>query len=123
MVTSDEPRVFRTRPNVASDGHGALAFTWFESTSGSNCGDVRFRVLDDESGRMLSDQRLPRGATPCPTGQPLGPIVERWRGGGDYAGIQAVARGVFDLVWADVRDDGHGIRFARLHSTERRNNR
>ena len=113
VVTLDQPRVFRTRPNLASDGHGALAFTWFESPTGAPCGDIRLRVLDRE-GSIFGDHRFSRGPTPCPTEQPLGAIVERWRGGGDYSGIQAIAPGVFDLVWADARDDGHHVRFARV---------
>ncbi|HJR64291.1 MAG TPA: hypothetical protein VJ803_11370 [Gemmatimonadaceae bacterium] len=114
VVTREDRAVFRTRPNVAVDARGAVAVTWFESTSGDNCGDVRLRVLADGGTRVLHERRFPRGDTACPRERPLGGIVERWRGGGDYSGILSPAPGVFDLVWADAREDGHQVRFARV---------
>jgi hypothetical protein len=113
-VTSDEPVRLRTHPNVVSDRSGVLAVSWFESRDGGPCGDVRV-VFSSDGGRTFdAGRRFPRGTASCPTAGPLKAIVDRWRGGGDYSGMSSPTPGVFDLVWADVRGDGHQVRFARV---------
>jgi hypothetical protein len=114
-ITAGEPLRFRTHPNVASDRNGIIAVAWFESPDDGPCGDVRVTFSRDGGRTFGEHRRFARGPAPCPADGPLKVIVDRWRGGGDYSGITSPAPGVFDLVWADVRADGHQVRFARLH--------
>lgn len=113
QVTSGEPLVFRARANLAVDSEGRIGITWFEAEDGSGCGDVVFHALAGGSSSPLARVRLRRPG-PCPTDPRVVGVMERWPGGGDYTGIVASATGTFDLVWADPRDDGHEVRFARV---------
>jgi hypothetical protein len=113
-VTAGLELAFRTRPGIAVDPRGSLAVTWFESADRGPCGDVVVRISRDGGATFGAPNTLRRGSAPCPSEGVLGRIVDRWRGGGDYAGIQSVLTGTFDLVWADARADGHHVRFARI---------
>jgi hypothetical protein len=115
LVTDGRPRRARARPNVTLDAAGNVAVTWFEADTFSPCGDVVLAVRSVGHSAFVESARVATTNTACELrgDSNLVAIVNRWRAGGDYSGIYSPARGVFDMVWSDVREDGFRVRYLR----------
>jgi hypothetical protein len=115
VPTSGAAARFRARPNVATDARGNLAVTWYEANGVTPCGEVVLTVRDADTNVFTERARVSTTEAACRVAadSPLVGVVNRWRAGGDYAGIHSPALGVFDVVWSDVRQDGFQVRFLR----------
>jgi hypothetical protein len=115
-LTAGQPSRHRARPNIAVGRRGLVAVTWFETVDNSPCGEILVTVAESPTAKFKTVSRESTTSAACSSSlEPeLLSVLNRWRSGGDYSGISASAVGIVDVTWADVREDGLQIRFARL---------
>lgn len=112
---------FVTVPAAAVDRRGRLGVTWREHTGdlATGCSTVHF-ALSLDGGVTFSIRRQVSSEPSCPD-RPENridlsgiPLLRRWPGGGDYAGLAVGGDGVFHPVWGDAREGSWRIRTARI---------
>ena len=123
-VTVSEDRdetTFVTVPAVAVDPRGRLGVTWREHARdlATGCSTVHFAVsLDGGASFPLRREVTPQPSCPDRPANRIDlagiPLLARWPGGGDYAGLAVGGDGVFHPVWADSRAGAWRIRTARM---------
>lgn len=121
LLPAGERVSFVTVPAVAVDGRGRLGVTWREHTGdlATGCSTVHF-ALSLDGGESFTIRRRVSSEPSCPDRPEnrldLGgiPFLDRWPGGGDYAGLAVGTDGVFHPVWADSRAGAWHIRTARV---------
>lgn len=121
VSTGREKPSFLTLPAAAVDSRGRLGIAWREHVGdlSTGCSTVHFAVSPD-GGRSFPLRQELTTKPSCPD-RPANridlngiPLLDRWPGGGDYAGLAAGSDGVFHPVWADSRAGAWRIRTARI---------
>lgn len=101
---------FRTIPSIAAGPGGRVAVTWreHESLEPTSCSRMHVTVSDD-GGRSFAHRRVLSSAPSC-ADQPSNrlsldgiPMLLRWPGGGDYAGLGVASDGTIHAAWTDAR--------------------
>jgi hypothetical protein len=107
IVNHDRALVLRARPAVHVSRQGVVAVSWTDGRDdvkgrGAWCWDVYASVSLDGGETFQPDIRL-TGAVTCSQLPGNGRAGQRWRWGGDYAGIGSDSMGRFLVGWSDSR--------------------
>ena len=115
---------FITMPAATVDPRGRLGVAWREHVGdlATGCSTVHFAVsLDGGASFPLRREVTPEPSCPDRPANRLDlggiPLLDRWPGGGDYAGLAVGGDGVFHPLWADSRAGAWRIRAARIELT------
>jgi hypothetical protein len=118
IVNQDRSLALRARPAVHVNRDGVVAVSWTDGRDdlqgrGGWCWDVYAGVSVDGGESFRPDVRLTSGVT-CSRIPGNGMAGQRWRWGGDYAGIASDSVGRFLVSWCDSRSGVFQLYLARI---------
>jgi hypothetical protein len=107
IVNQGRSQVIRARPAVVVNRRGVVAVSWTDGRfdakgRGAWCWDVYAGISLDGGETFQPDIRL-TGAVTCSHVPGNGSAGQRWRWGGDYAGVGSDSVGRFLVSWSDSR--------------------
>ncbi|MHA7056462.1 sialidase family protein [Aquimarina sp. M1] len=89
--------------NISVSKNGLLGIFWYDRRNDPDKNDIYFTASLDGGNTFLPEEKITKTST-NPATKENGWTGKRWPVGGDYAGIQALSDGSFQLVWADSRN-------------------
>jgi hypothetical protein len=118
IVQHDRSPVLRARPAVHVNRHGAVMVSWTDGRAdaggrGTWCWDVYAGISSDGGDSFEPEIRL-TSALACAQTPANGQAGQRWRWGGDYAGIGSDSLGRFYVSWSDTHSGVFQVQLVRL---------